>query len=60
MLFPALHAIVPPKEMAELGERFEDKEHELFGARGFEGVVDQVAAMEKTLGIEDLAQFTPR
>jgi hemerythrin-like domain-containing protein len=59
VLFPALHAILSPKELAALGERFEDKEHELFGERGFEGVVEQVAQLEQRLGIEDLDQFTP-
>jgi hemerythrin-like domain-containing protein len=59
VLFPALRAIVPPKELDALGEQFEDKEHELFGKAGFEGVVSQVAQLEQTLGIYDLAQFTP-
>ena len=36
------------------------KEHQLFGEDGFEKMVDRVAAIEKTLGIYDLAQFTPR
>jgi hypothetical protein len=41
-------------------EIFEDEEHRRFGASGFTGVVDQVAAIEKNLGIYDLARFTPR
>ena len=41
------------------GEQFEDKEHELFGKDGFEGVVAQVATLEDTLGVADLNQFTP-
>lgn len=60
VLFPALRGIVPPKEFAELGEQFEDKEHELFGKEGFEGVVVQVGKLEQTIGIYDLDQFTPR
>ena len=36
----------------------EDKERELFGEEGFEGVVGRVASLEKKLGIEDLASFT--
>lgn len=60
VLFPALHEIVGPQEYAALGEDFERKEHELFGAEGFEGVRDQVAGLEKQLGIYDLAQFTPK
>lgn len=60
VLFPALRAIVTPREFDALGDMFEDKEHELFGAAGFEGIVEQVAALERALGIYDLAQFTPR
>ena len=39
---------------------FEKKEHQLFGEDGFEKMVDRVASIEKTLGIYDLAQFTPK
>jgi hypothetical protein len=46
--------------LAELGEQFEKEEDRLFGDEGFEKTVDQVAAIEKQLGIYDLAQFTPK
>jgi hemerythrin-like domain-containing protein len=59
VLFPALRSIVKPKEFAAMGEHFEDKEHELFGKEGFEGVVAQVGKLEETLGIHALDQFTP-
>lgn len=58
VLFPALHRLIPEREYRALGDRFERREHELFGERGFEGVVDEVAGIEKSLGIYDLAQFT--
>ncbi|MEN6406620.1 MAG: hemerythrin domain-containing protein [Thermoguttaceae bacterium] len=58
VLFPAFHEIVDAKEYGELGEAFERREHELFGKEGFEGIVGRVAAIEKTLGIFDLSQFT--
>jgi quercetin dioxygenase-like cupin family protein len=38
----------------------EKKEHALFGDDGFEKMVDRVASIEKSLGIYDLAQFTPK
>jgi hemerythrin-like domain-containing protein len=60
VLFPALRRLVSKEEYAALGEDFEKKEHELFGGEGFEKMVDRVAAIEKTLGIYDLAQFTPK
>jgi len=60
VLFPALHGIVTAHEYDSLGEDFEKKEQQLFGAEGFEKMVDRIAVIEKSLGIYDLAQFTPR
>ncbi len=60
VLFPALHTILTDAEYHDLGEDFERKEHELFGDEGFEKMVDRVAAIEKTLGLYDLEQFTPK
>ena len=60
VLFPALRQIVSKQEFAVLGEDFEKKEHHLFGEDGFEKMVVRVASIEKTLGIYDLAQFTPK
>jgi len=60
VLFPALRLVVTSKEYDALGEEFEKKEHELFGKEGFEGMVEKVSANEKKLGINDLAQFTPK
>jgi hemerythrin-like domain-containing protein len=59
VLFPAFRRIVTPNEYNSLGEQFEDQEHQLFGEDGFEKIVDEVAGLEKKMGIEDLAQFTP-
>lgn len=60
VLFPAFRTIVSPKEFDSLGERFEDKEVELFGEGGFEKIVDELAGIEKRLGIFELSQFTPK
>lgn len=60
VLFPALHKIVPAKRLKELGEQFEKEEDRLFGEEGFEKTVDQVAAIEKQLGIYDLSLFTAK
>ncbi|MCO5996078.1 hemerythrin domain-containing protein [Actinoallomurus rhizosphaericola] len=59
VVFPTFRDIMPAREFAEMGERFEDEEHRRFGAAGFTGVVDRVAGIEKELGIYDLTQFTP-
>ncbi len=47
------------KEYDELGDKFEDKEDELFGENGFEGKVKEVADLEKEPGIYELSRFTP-
>jgi hemerythrin-like domain-containing protein len=60
VLFPAFRSIVSPHEYDSLGDDFEKKEDDLFGEDGFFKVVDQVAQLEKKLGIYDLAQFTPK
>ena len=60
VLFPALRKVLSEKQIKELGEQFEKEEDKLFGEEGFEKVVDQVAGIEKQLGIHDLEQFTPK
>jgi len=60
VLFPALHDIVSKHEYDALGDQFEAIERKTFGGEGFEMAVDQVAALEKQLGIYELSQFTPK
>lgn len=59
VLFPAFRDVVGRGAYRELGEAFEDREHQLFGEHGFEQVVGQVADLERALAIHDLASFTP-
>jgi hypothetical protein len=54
-----LRDVVPAAEFRDMAETFEDEEHRRFGQAGFQGVVDKVADIEKSLGIYDLSQFTP-
>ena len=60
VLFPAFRKIVSRNEYDSLGEEFEDNEHKLFGEDGFETMIEKVTAIEKRLGIYELAQFTPK
>jgi hemerythrin-like domain-containing protein len=60
VLFPALRGLMTEKEYHDLGEQFEEQEHKLFGEHGFDDIVGRVAEFEKTLGIYDLGQFTPK
>ena len=60
VLFPAFRSIVSAHEYDALGEDFEKKEDALFGEDGFFKMIDQVAQLEKKLGIYELSQFTPK
>jgi hemerythrin-like domain-containing protein len=59
VLFPAIKKIISGDEYLDLGEEFEDREHELFGEHGFESMVEKVENLEKQINIYDLSQFTP-
>ncbi len=59
VLFPALRTILSAKQVQDLGDRMEEEEKKVLGDEGFEKSVDQVAAIEKQLGIYELSQFTP-
>lgn len=60
VLFPAFHASFSEREFDELGERFEEQEHKILGSGGFEKALAEVEQLEKAVGINDLAAFTPR
>lgn len=59
VLFPLVRSLISQKEFNELGEKFEDLEHELFGQEGFQTIVKKVENIEKELEIYRLEQFTP-
>jgi hemerythrin-like domain-containing protein len=59
VLFPAFRDLVTRQEYERLGDEFEGREDQVLGSHGFERVVDEVSSIEKTLGIYDLASFTP-
>jgi hemerythrin-like domain-containing protein len=58
IIFPAFKKAVGPKAYEELGEQFEDIERREFGGDGFDMAVDQVADVERALGVSNLADFT--
>jgi len=60
VLFPAFRNLVSGHEYDSLGEEFENNERKLFGNGGFERMVAKVADIERSLGIFELSQFTPR
>jgi hemerythrin-like domain-containing protein len=60
VLFPQIAPLLGEKEYRDLGEKFEDIEHDRFPQGGFEGMVTRVEELEKKLGLYDLNQFTPK
>jgi hemerythrin-like domain-containing protein len=58
-LFPKLRDIVSPNEFDAMGEDFERDERRKFGEDGFERYVARVAVPERSIGIHDLARFSP-
>lgn len=58
IVFPAFRELVG-EAYAELGEKFEEREHELVGEGGFRGAVAEVARIERAFGVDDLSRFTP-
>ena len=58
VIFPAWKKALSPKDLDAMGDQFEDIEHKTFGKDGFDDAVEQVAAIEKILGV-DLASVNP-
>ncbi len=58
VLFPALRNVAAPPEYASLGRKWQDREETRFGKTGYEKIVEEVAGLEKELGIADLGQYT--
>jgi hemerythrin-like domain-containing protein len=59
VVYPAFRALLTPTEIADLGDRFAQLQTDQFGSDGFAAMVARVGAIERALGIYDLAQFTP-
>lgn len=58
VVFPAWKDLISPDEYDELNDKFEDIEHEQFGADGFEDAVKQISEIENSLNLSDISQFT--
>jgi hemerythrin-like domain-containing protein len=58
IIFPAWKQTMTGKQLDEMNEKFEDIEHEQFGEDGFDDAVKQIAAIESSLGLADISQFT--
>jgi hemerythrin-like domain-containing protein len=58
IIFPAWKETMTGKQLDEMSEKFEDIEHEQFGEDGFDDAVKQISAIESSLGLADISQFT--
>ena len=58
IIFPVWKQTMNGKQLDEMNHRFEDIEHEQFGEDGFENAVKQIAAIEGSLGLADISQFS--
>jgi hemerythrin-like domain-containing protein len=58
IIFPAWKKTMSGGQLDEMSEKFEDIEHEQFGEDGFDDAVKQISAVETSLGLADIAQFT--
>jgi len=58
IVFPAWKSTLTARQLDEMSDKFEDIEHEQFGEDGFEDAVKEISAIESSLGLADIAQFT--
>jgi hemerythrin-like domain-containing protein len=58
IVFPSWKKTLTSEQLNEMSEKFEDIEHEQFGEDGFDDAVKQIAGIEDSLGLSDLAQYT--
>ena len=58
IIFPAWKQTLTAQQLDEMNDKFEDIEHEQFGEDGFEDAVKQISAIESSLSLSDIAQFT--
>jgi hemerythrin-like domain-containing protein len=59
VVFPTLRTILSAQQLHDLSSTFATLEDQQFGAGEFDRMVAAVAALEHTLGLYDLTQFTP-
>jgi hemerythrin-like domain-containing protein len=58
VIFPAWKSAIGQAELDDLGEKFEEIEHEQFGDDGFEMALKRMEEIENSLGLSNLDMFT--
>jgi hemerythrin-like domain-containing protein len=59
VVFPAYRALLTAEQLVAVGDDILAAQRQLFGSDGFAATVSHVARIEQSLGIYNLAQFTP-
>ena len=60
VVFPAFRELLSEKEYKQYGDKFEARERKQFGTDGFDKYQEKITEIEKSLGIYDIKQFTPK
>ena len=58
VIFPAWKSAIGQAELDELGEKFEEIEHEQFGGDGYDVALKRMEDIESSLGLSNLDMFT--
>lgn len=58
VVFPAWKDALSAEQLDEMGDKFEEIEHQQFGDDGFEEAVAQIGHIEEVLGVAEISQFT--
>jgi hemerythrin-like domain-containing protein len=58
IVFQAWKDALSTRQLHEMGEKFEDIEHQLFGGDGFDDAVSRITRVEQVLGFAELDSFT--
>lgn len=58
VVFPAWKTAIGTNELDEMGEKFEEIEHQQFGSDGFEAALQRMEEIEQSLGLSNLDMFT--
>jgi hemerythrin-like domain-containing protein len=59
VVFPAWKKTLSAAQLDEMGEKFEDIEHQQFGKDGFDDALTEISTIEGLIQLSDLSRFTP-
>lgn len=60
ILFPVFYDIVSAEYLEDIREKMGEGERKILGETGFRGLVGRLSELERSIGVHDLRQFTPR